>query len=111
MDEAYRFDSFEIKGWCTTCDGFRMVDFGKLRAAKGGAYSLINKRMRCTLHGLRKAQARRLAEAGATNAEGRAVTGHKTDAMFVHYAQKANRAKLAGNAMAKLRGDLSSLDE
>ncbi len=56
----------------------------------------------CTLHGLRKAQARRLAEAGATNAEGRAVTGHKTDAMFNHYAQKANRTRLAGSAIAKL---------
>lgn len=60
---------------------------------------------RCTLHGLRKAQARRLAENGATNAEGRAVTGHKTDAMFNYYSQKANRKQLADRAFAKLKGD------
>ncbi|QTH19614.1 tyrosine-type recombinase/integrase [Rhizorhabdus wittichii] len=60
-----------------------------------------------TLHGLRKARSRQLAEAGATNAEGRAITGHKTDAMFNHYAAKANRTRLAGQAMAKLRGDIS----
>jgi hypothetical protein len=52
-----------------------------------------------------------LAEAGATNAEGRAITGHKTDAMFNHYSQRANRKHLAGRAMAKMRGDLSNLEE
>jgi integrase len=57
----------------------------------------------CTLHGLRKAQARRLAESGATNAEGRAVTGHKTDAMFSYYSAKANRKRLADSAFAKLK--------
>lgn len=62
----------------------------------------------CSLHGLRKAQARRLAEAGATNAEGRAWTGHKTDTMFNHYSAKANRKTLASNAMTKLRGSLSN---
>lgn len=65
----------------------------------------------CSLHGLRKAQARRLAEAGATNAEGRSVTGHKTDAMFNHYSAKANRKRLATSAIAKLRGNLSNLEE
>lgn len=65
----------------------------------------------CSLHGLRKAQARRLAEAGATNAEGRAITGHKTDAMFNHYSAKANRKRLAGHAMTKLRDSLSNLEE
>lgn len=65
----------------------------------------------CTLHGLRKAQSRRLVEAGATNFEGRAITGHKTDAMFNHYAAKANRTRLAGRAMAKLRGELSNPEE
>lgn len=58
----------------------------------------------CTLHGLRKARTRQLAEAGATNAEGRAITGHRTDEMFNHYAAKANRSILAANAMAKLKG-------
>lgn len=56
----------------------------------------------CSLHGLRKAQSRRLAEAGATVLEGRAVTGHKTDATFAYYAEKANREVLADAAMTNL---------
>jgi hypothetical protein len=65
------------------------------------------------LHGLRKAQARRLAEAGATHAEGRAVTGHKTDAMFSHYARAADRTQLASSAIAiaKLTHNLSNLPD
>lgn len=58
----------------------------------------------CSAHGLRKAMSRRLAESGATNLEGRAVTGHKTDAMFAHYAAAANRAKLADEALDKVAG-------
>jgi integrase len=56
----------------------------------------------CSAHGLRKAMSRRLAEAGVTNLQGRAVTGHKTDRMFAHYAAEADRAQLADEAMANL---------
>jgi integrase len=56
----------------------------------------------CSAHGLRKAMSRRLAEAGATNQQGRAVTGHKTDAMFSHYAAAANRANLADEALDRV---------
>lgn len=56
----------------------------------------------CSPHGLRKARTRILAEAGATTLEGRAVTGHKTDAMFNHYAKSANQRKLAKSANAKV---------
>lgn len=56
----------------------------------------------CSAHGLRKAMSRRLAEAGVTNLQGRAVTGHKTDRMFAHYAAEANNAQLADAAMANL---------
>lgn len=56
----------------------------------------------CTLHGLRKAQSRRLAEAGATMLQGRAVTGHKRDDTFAYYAEKANRERLADDALANL---------
>lgn len=56
----------------------------------------------CSPHGLRKARSRILAEAGATTLEGRAVTGHKTDKMFEHYAKSANQRKLAKNANAKV---------
>ena len=53
----------------------------------------------CSMHGLRKAISRILAERGATDAEGQAVTGHKKAATFAHYRAKANRAGLADRAM------------
>jgi integrase len=61
----------------------------------------------CSPHGLRKAASRRLAEAGATPLEGRAVTGHKTDRMFAYYAESANRRALAGTAMGKVVANLA----
>lgn len=57
-----------------------------------------------SLHGLRKAISRQLAEAGATDAEGRAITGQKKNATFAHYAAKADRKRLADGAMRKLIG-------
>jgi site-specific recombinase XerD len=58
-----------------------------------------------SLHGLRKAISRQLAECGATDAEGRSVTGHKKNATFAHYAAKADRTRLADTAMRKLIGE------
>jgi len=56
----------------------------------------------CSTHGLRKACARRLAEHGATDAEGQAVTGHKKSETFAYYRAAANRTNLASAAMARL---------
>lgn len=56
----------------------------------------------CSAHGLRKAMARRLAEVGVTHLQGRAVTGHKSDAMFSHYAASANREAMADEAMGRV---------
>lgn len=56
----------------------------------------------CSPHGLRKAMSRRLAEAGVTTLEGRAVTGHKTDREFARYAEMASKAEMADKAMANL---------
>lgn len=56
----------------------------------------------CRAHGLRKAMSRRLAESGATNQQGRAVTGHKTDREFTRYAAKANKGAMADEAMANV---------
>jgi site-specific recombinase XerD len=64
----------------------------------------------CTMHGLRKAIARQLAESGATDAEGQAVTGHKQPATFAYYRQSANRAALADKAMANLSSQSPGLD-
>lgn len=46
-------------------------------------------------HGLRKAAARRLAEAGASELEIRAVTGHASSKQLTVYVEKADRRKLA----------------
>jgi integrase len=57
----------------------------------------------CSIHGLRKAMSRRLAEAGATDAQGRSVTGQKKNQTFAYYAARANREALADDAMANLK--------
>lgn len=63
----------------------------------------------CSIHGLRKACARRLAERGATDAEGQAITGHKKAETFAHYRAAANRVALADAAMAKMDDGLPNL--
>jgi len=64
----------------------------------------------CSMHGLRKAMSRRLAESGATDAEGQAITGHKKAETFAYYRAKANRSALADRAMGRLHdaGDASN---
>lgn len=59
----------------------------------------------CVLHGLRKAAARRLAEAGASTQEIMAITGHRTLGMIEHYTRGANQKKLAKSAILKLWRD------
>lgn len=66
-------------------------------------------RDRCTeakvpgsLHGLRKAGATRLADAGATNWEIASYLAHKDTKQADTYTKKANRAKLADSGFAKL---------
>ena len=56
----------------------------------------------CTLHGLRKATSRRVAESGGTDAEGMSITGQKKGATFTHYRADANRAALADTALEKV---------
>jgi integrase len=57
----------------------------------------------CTAHGLRKAAARRLAEAGCTAHEIGAVTGHASLTELVRYTRAADQRRLAEAAMAKTR--------
>ncbi len=61
----------------------------------------------CTAHGLRKACARRLAEAGATPHEIAAVTGHATLAEVERYTRAAERAGMADSGFAKLGGRMN----
>jgi integrase len=55
----------------------------------------------CSAHGLRKAAARRLAEAGCSNQEIKAVTGHRTDKEVARYTAAADQARLAEAAIAR----------
>jgi len=54
------------------------------------------------VHGLRKAAARRLAEAGCTPHQIAAVTGHRTLAMVELYTRAADQERLAREAVSKL---------
>jgi integrase len=56
----------------------------------------------CSIHGLRKALSRRIAESRGTDAEGQAVTGHKKGETFAAYRAEANRTALAATAMSNL---------
>lgn len=54
-------------------------------------------------HGLRKATARRLAEAGCTPHQIMSITGHKTLAEVDRYTHDANQERLADSAIVRLR--------
>jgi integrase len=57
----------------------------------------------CSAHGLRKAAARRLAEAGCSTHEIAAITGHASLKEVARYTEAADRKRLAQSAMAKVR--------
>lgn len=57
---------------------------------------------RCVLHGLRKAAARRLAEAGCSTLQIMAITGHKTLAEVERYTEAAQQTPRAKDAIARL---------
>jgi integrase len=61
----------------------------------------------CSAHGLRKAAARRLAEAGCSAHEISAITGHASLREVARYTEAADRRKLAVSAMAKVKSRTS----
>lgn len=56
----------------------------------------------CSAHGLRKAAARRLAEAGCSNQQIKSITGHQTEAEVARYTRAAEQEVLAKQAMRAL---------
>lgn len=56
----------------------------------------------CSAHGLRKAAARRLAEAGCSNQDIKSITGHKTDKEVSHYTAAADQKRRARRAALHL---------
>ena len=62
----------------------------------------------CSAHGLRKAAARRLAEAGCTEHEIAAITGHASLREVARYTKAADQKRLAAAAMEKVKARTSS---
>jgi len=62
----------------------------------------------CSAHGLRKAAARRLAEAGCTEHEIAAITGHASLREVSRYTKAADQKRLAAAAMEKVKARTSS---
>lgn len=58
----------------------------------------------CSIHGLRKGQATRMANEGATELEVMAFLAHSTPKEGATYTKKASRAKLADMALARVAG-------
>lgn len=69
----------------------------------------------CSAHGLRKAAARRFAEAGCTNQQIKSWTGHTTDTEVARYTAAADQQALSDAAaemlMANLRTRLANRDD
>ena len=63
----------------------------------------------CSAHGLRKAAARRLAEAGCTEHEIAAITGHASLREIARYTRAADQRQLATAAMEKSKTRTSSV--
>lgn len=61
----------------------------------------------CSAHGLRKAAARRFAEAGCSNQEIKAWTGHTTDSEVARYTKAADQRALSNTAGEKLLANLA----
>jgi integrase len=65
--------------------------------------------LHCSAHGLRKAAARRLAEAGCTAHEIAAVTGHASLREIARYTKAVDQKKLAAAAIEKVKAGTSSV--
>lgn len=82
-----------------TGQGTSVAAFGNFMAHAIGEAGLPD---RCVLHGLRKAAARRLADAGCTAHEIMAITGHKTLSEVSRYTAAADQVKGGKAAITRL---------
>ena len=78
---------------------FTAAGFGNWFREKCNAANLPH----CSAHGLRKAAARRLAEAGCSEHEIGAITGHASLREIVRYTRAADQKRLAIAAMKKVK--------
>ncbi len=79
---------------------FSSAGFGNWFRAQCNAAGLPQ----CSAHGLRKAAATRLANAGCSTDEVKAITGHRSLSEVARYTRAADQARLARQAMSKQVG-------
>ena len=90
----------------TACgERFSVKGFGRMIAA---AIQEAGLPARCKAHGLRRAAARRLAEAGCSASEIAAITGHKTLAEVERYTRATDQERLARQAIQRQSGSRRS---
>jgi len=89
---------------------FLTTQFGKPFTSNGFGNWFRNQcnASQCSAHGLRKAAARRLAEAGCTAHEIASITGHASLKQIAHYTRAADQGRLASAAMEKVKTRTSS---
>jgi integrase len=80
---------------------FTSAGFGNWFRARCNEASLPQ----CSAHGLRKLAATRLANAGCSSEQIKAITGHRSDSALAPYIRKANKARLARQAKALVRAE------
>jgi integrase len=86
---------------------FSAAGFGNWMADKIAAVGLPDA---CVTHGLRKAAARRLAEAGCSTLQIMAVTGHKSLTEVENYTREAQQKSSARAAIGKLKRRIANTD-
>jgi len=97
-----------LAAWPKTNLVMLVTSFGKPFTSKGFSNFMADKISeaglpdRCVTHGLRKAAARRLAEAGCSSKEIAAITGHTTLKEIERYTKAAEQTMLATAAIGRL---------
>jgi integrase len=97
-----------LRAWPAAEGPILTTSFGKAFTDKGFSNYMADKigeaglPGRCVTHGLRKAAARRLAEAGCSSKEIAAITGHRTLKEIERYTRAAEQRHLATSAMGRL---------
>ena len=89
---------------------FLMTEFGKPFASAGFGNWFRDRcneagLPQCSAHGLRKLAATRLANAGCSSEQIKAITGHRSNSALAPYIRKANKARLARQARELVRAE------
>lgn len=102
----------ELEAWKAERQGVQILTTPRTGAWKNGTHlshemakglKRIGLPAGLNVHGLRKAAARRMAEAGCTVHEIAAITGHRSLSMVQHYTSSADQLRLAGAAVSRLQ--------